>query len=45
VTSQISHTTVDSSNAYTQSVWWAEVLGMAEDPDDPVSGVRTPRRM
>ena len=35
MTSRISHTTVDSSNAYTQSVWWAEVLGMAEDPKDP----------
>jgi predicted enzyme related to lactoylglutathione lyase len=39
VTSRISHTTVDSSNAYAQSVWWAEVLGMAEDhledPNEP----------
>jgi predicted enzyme related to lactoylglutathione lyase len=35
VTSRISHTTVDSRNAYAQSVWWAEVLGMSEDPDDP----------
>ena len=35
MTSQISHIAVDSANAYTQSVWWAEVLGMAEDPEDP----------
>jgi predicted enzyme related to lactoylglutathione lyase len=35
VTSRISHTTVDSRNAYAQSVWWAEVLGMAEAPEDP----------
>jgi hypothetical protein len=35
VTSRISHTTVDSHNSYSQSVWWAEVLGMAEDPEDP----------
>jgi predicted enzyme related to lactoylglutathione lyase len=35
VTSRISNITVDSHNAYAQSVWWAEVLGMAEDPEDP----------
>ena len=35
MTSRISHTTVDSGNAYAQSVWWADVLGMAEDPADP----------
>ena len=35
MTSHISHVTVDSRNAYAQSVWWAEVLGMAEDRDDP----------
>jgi predicted enzyme related to lactoylglutathione lyase len=35
VTSRISHTTIDSRNAYAQSVWWAEVLGVAEDPADP----------
>ena len=34
MTSRISHTTVDSHDAYAQSVWWAEVLGMAEDPED-----------
>ena len=35
MTSVISHTTFDSLDAYTQSVFWAEVLGFAEDPDDP----------
>ena len=35
MTSRISHITVDSHSAYAQSVWWADVLGMAEDPDDP----------
>jgi catechol 2,3-dioxygenase-like lactoylglutathione lyase family enzyme len=35
MTSQISNTTIDSRNAYQQSVWWAQVLGMREDPQDP----------
>jgi hypothetical protein len=35
MTSRISHTAVDSRNAYAQSLWWAKVLDMAEDPDDP----------
>ena len=35
MTSRISHTTVDAQNAYRQSAWWAEVLGMHEDPTDP----------
>jgi catechol 2,3-dioxygenase-like lactoylglutathione lyase family enzyme len=35
MTSRISHTMVDSRNAYQQSVWWAQVLGMREDPQDP----------
>ena len=35
MTSRISHTTIDSRNAYRQSVWWAQVLGMREDPHDP----------
>ena len=35
MTSRISHIAVYSANAYAQSVWWAEVLGMAEDPEDP----------
>jgi hypothetical protein len=32
---RISHTTVDSLDAYAQSVWWCGLLGYAEDPDDP----------
>jgi hypothetical protein len=35
MTSRISHTTIDSRNAYEQSVWWCGVLGFAEDPRDP----------
>jgi catechol 2,3-dioxygenase-like lactoylglutathione lyase family enzyme len=35
VTARISHTTFDATDAYAQSVFWAEVLGFAEDPDDP----------
>ncbi len=35
MTSRISHTTFDSRNAYAQSVWWAKVLDMSEDPADP----------
>lgn len=35
MTSYISHTTVDCSNAYELSVWWARVLGYTDDPDDP----------
>jgi len=34
MTSRISHTTIDSRDAYAQSLWWAGVLGMTEDPDD-----------
>jgi hypothetical protein len=35
MTARISHTTIDSGDAYAQSVWWAAVLGFAEDPEDP----------
>ncbi|HST65955.1 MAG TPA: VOC family protein [Mycobacteriales bacterium] len=35
MTALISHTTLDSTDAYAQSVWWADVLGFAEDPADP----------
>jgi hypothetical protein len=35
MTARISHTSVDSRDAYAQSVWWATVLGYAEDPADP----------
>jgi hypothetical protein len=33
--SLLSHLTIDAHDAYAQSVWWANVLGYAEDPDDP----------
>jgi catechol 2,3-dioxygenase-like lactoylglutathione lyase family enzyme len=35
MTSRISHTTIDAHNAYTQSLWWSQVLDMKQDPDDP----------
>jgi len=35
MTAYVSHTTVDSADAYAQSVWWADVLGYHQDPDDP----------
>jgi hypothetical protein len=35
MTLAISHTTVNALDAYAQSVWWADLLGWAEDPDDP----------
>jgi hypothetical protein len=35
MTAAISHTTFDSLDAYAQSVFWAQVLGFAENPDDP----------
>ncbi len=35
MTAAISHTTFDSVDAYAQSVFWAQVLGFEEDPDDP----------
>ena len=31
----ISHTSIDAHDAYAQSVWWARVLDMHENPDDP----------
>jgi predicted enzyme related to lactoylglutathione lyase len=31
----ISHTTFDTLDAHAMSVFWAEVLGYADDPDDP----------
>lgn len=33
--SRLSHLAVDARDAYAQSVWWSQVLGYAEDPDDP----------
>ena len=35
MTSYISHTTVDSTDAYALSRWWQQVLDYVEDPDDP----------
>jgi Glyoxalase-like domain len=35
VTCRIGHTSIDSGDAFAQSVWWARVLRMTEDPNDP----------
>jgi predicted enzyme related to lactoylglutathione lyase len=35
MTAVISHTSLDATDAYAQSLFWAQVLGFAEDPDDP----------
>ncbi len=35
MTALISHTSFDSLNAFTRSVFWGNVLGFIEDPDDP----------
>src|SRR5215469_13215058 len=35
MTSRISHTSFDARDAYAQSVFWSQVLGFTEDPDDP----------
>lgn len=35
MTSRISHTTFDAVDAYAQSAFWAQVLGFAENPEDP----------
>ena len=35
MTSFISHTTIDCTDAYTLSCWWRVVLDYVEDPDDP----------
>lgn len=35
MTSRISHTTVDCTNAYALSEWWKGVLDYADVPDDP----------
>ena len=32
---RVSHTTFNALDAYQQSVWWAELLGYHEDPEDP----------
>jgi predicted enzyme related to lactoylglutathione lyase len=35
VTARISHTTFDAVDAYSQSVFWAGVLGFRHDPEQP----------
>ncbi|SEE64250.1 VOC family protein [Ruania alba] len=35
MTSRISHTSVDSRDAYAQSVFWSQVLGYTQDPENP----------
>ncbi|HEY6277014.1 MAG TPA: VOC family protein [Streptosporangiaceae bacterium] len=35
MTSRISHTSFDAIDAYTQSLFWSQVLDFTEDPDDP----------
>ena len=35
MTAVISHTTIDATDAYAQYLFWAKVLGFAQDPDDP----------
>ncbi len=35
MTSFVSHTSVDCTNAYALSRWWQAVLDYIEDPDDP----------
>jgi predicted enzyme related to lactoylglutathione lyase len=35
VAARISHLSIDAGDAYAQSLFWAAVLGFAQDPDDP----------
>ena len=35
MTAVISHTTIDATDAYAQSLFWEKVLGYAQNPDDP----------
>jgi glyoxalase superfamily protein len=35
MTSFVSHTTVDCTDAYALSKWWEQVLDYVENPDDP----------
>jgi hypothetical protein len=35
VASRISHTSFNALNSYAQSVFWCQVLGFAEAPEDP----------
>ena len=35
MTSRISHTSFNARDPYAQSLFWAQLLDMSEDPDDP----------
>ena len=35
MTVKIHNVTVDAHNAYQQSIWWTQVVGWKEDPQDP----------
>ncbi|AOS64772.1 VOC family protein [Actinoalloteichus hymeniacidonis] len=35
MTSRIANTAIDAHDAFAQACWWAEVLGMTGDPDEP----------
>ena len=35
MTSFVAHTSIDCADPYRLSLWWSDVLGYAEDPDDP----------
>jgi predicted enzyme related to lactoylglutathione lyase len=35
VTARISHTSIDSTDAYAQAQFWSQVLGFGPDPDEP----------
>ena len=35
MTARLSHVTTDCRDAYALSVFWSQVLGWSEDPDDP----------
>ena len=35
MTARISHTSIDSRDAYAQASFWSEVLGYGDDPADP----------
>lgn len=35
MTVKIHNITVDAGNAYAQSIWWTQVIGWEQDPNDP----------
>jgi catechol 2,3-dioxygenase-like lactoylglutathione lyase family enzyme len=35
MTVKIHNVTVDAADAYAQSIWWTQVIGWKENPDDP----------